>query len=247
MSSCTASSLKYQTALGLLIPILMTMLVGCQASPPPAGPGTTVEPLDEVSAWQPPPAADIWTVDARASEFRVLVYRAGALAALGHDHVIAGPVEGEIFRGASAAASAFRLSVRLDTLQVDRPEARADEGQRFAPSISEAARESTRANLLGPAVLDAAQFPEILIESLALDGPRWNPTVSARVLLRGEWRRLSFPAAVVEDQGRLVIVATLRLSQAALGMEPFSVLGGSLQVADELDVRLRIVATPASD
>jgi polyisoprenoid-binding protein YceI len=226
---------------------MLLMLVGCQASPPPAAPGTAMETLTEVPAWRAPTEAEVWTVDAAASEIRVLVYRAGALARLGHNHVITGAIEGEIHRGARTETSGFRLRIPLDALQVDLPAARADEGQRFAAPISDNARAGTRTNLLGPAVLDAAEFPEIRIESLALEGPRWNPRVTARLLLRGEWHQLSFPAAVVEQGQRMVIVATLRLSQAALGMAPFSALGGSLQVADELDVRLRIVAAPQRD
>ena len=243
MSSSLSPSLKYQNTLGLLI----LALAGCQVLPPAAGPTTTVQPLQEAPAWQPPPQAERWIVDPDRSEFRLLVYRAGALAALGHDHVITGRIEGEIYRGASAATSGFRLRIQVDTLVVDPPEARADEGQRFSQPISDSVRERTRANLLSPAILDAERHPEIVIESLALDGPRWNPGVTARVLLRGAWHQVGFPAAVVEDRDRMVIVATLRLSQTALGMEPFSALGGNLQVADALDVRLRIIATPSSE
>jgi len=37
---------------------------------------------------------------------------------------------------------------------------------------------------------------------------------------------------------------TLRLRQTEFGMVPFSVAGGSIQVADEMELAFEIVATP---
>jgi len=181
-------------------------------------------------------------VDPAASEIRLLVYRAGPLARFGHNHVIAGGVRGEIWAGSGAAESGFRLEVPVESLAVDPPAARAEEGKEFAAEVSAEARQGTRANMLGGEVLDAARYPLIRIESVALTGPRWNPTVFARATLRGATRDLQFPAAVAQDGDRLTVIAGFRVRQSDFGITPFAALGGGLQVRDAIDVRIRLTA-----
>ena len=109
-------------------------------------------------------------------------------------------------------------------------------------AFSDAAREGTTSNMLGKAVLDAATHPLIRIESVALTGPGWNPTVTARVTLRGATRDLRFPAAVFRQGDTLTVIASFQISQSAFGIEPFTTLNGGLRVRDAIDVRLRLAA-----
>jgi len=143
-----------------------------------------------------PSGAPRYTVDPEGSEVRLLVYRDGPLARFGHNHVIVARVQGEIRAGDAATASGFRLEVPVDSFAVDPPAARAEEGDEFAAQVSEPARRDTRENMLGRDILDAAAYPIIGIESIALAGPAWNPSVTARVTLRGAMRDLRFRAAV---------------------------------------------------
>jgi polyisoprenoid-binding protein YceI len=220
--------------LALLFPLL---LAACQTAPPkPAGPSAAALPVVNLGT------GARFLVDPRASEIRLLVYRAGPLAHFGHDHVIVGRVQGEIRAGASAAASGFRLEIPVDSFAVDPPAARADEGGDFAEAVSAEARAGTREHMLGSAVLDAAQYPLIRIESVALAGPRWGPTVTARVTLRGTVRDLRFPAAVFESGDTLTVIAGFSFAQSDFGIVPYSILGGGLRVRDALEVRIRIVA-----
>jgi polyisoprenoid-binding protein YceI len=172
----------------------------------------------------------------------VLVYRGGALARFGHNHVMVAPVHGQIREGVTAAASGFHLEIEAQAMQVDPPAARAEEGEAFSSEVSSENRDGTRANMLGPRLLDADQYPKILIDSAALTGPRWNPDVEANVTLRGATATVAFPAAVVEHDDTLTIVARLSLRVSDFGIEPFTALGGALQVQDRLDVRIRLVA-----
>ncbi|HVB46809.1 MAG TPA: YceI family protein [Burkholderiales bacterium] len=233
--------LDYRTR--LLASIFPLLLTACQTPLP--------QQNTAVLAQRPEPAAPIapaatrFAVDPQASEIRVLVYRAGPLARFGHDHVVIGRVRGEIRVGASAATSGFRLEIPVASFQVDPPAARAEEGAEFAEAVSAQAREGTRHNMLGAEVLDAAHYPLIRIASVSLAGPRWNPTVTARVTLRGTTRELRFPAAVFEGPDTLTVIAQLRLDQTEFGIQPFSILGGGLRVRDALDLRLRIVARRA--
>jgi hypothetical protein len=158
-----------------------------------------------------PADAPRFIVDPEASEVRLLVYRAGPLARFGHNHVISGRVRGEIRAGGRAAESGFRLEIPVESFVVDPPAARAEEGEGFAEDISEQARQATRNNMLGKDILDAAARPLIEINSVALVGPRWNPTVVGRVTLHGTTRDLRFSAAVVEHDDLLTVVATFRI------------------------------------
>jgi polyisoprenoid-binding protein YceI len=220
------------------------LLAACQAVAPPEDSAVMATSTDagvKVAANAPR-----FVVDANASEIRLLVYRAGALARLGHNHVITGRVRGEIRAGEAAADSSFRLEIPVDSFVVDLPSARAEEGAEFVADVAEDARQGTRNNMLGKDVLDAANRPLIEIDSVALSGPRWNPTVIARVTLRGVTRDLRFPAAVMQDGDRITVVAGFRIRQTDFDMHPLSVFGGGIQVRDAIDIRLRLAARRAN-
>jgi len=176
------------------------------------------------------------------SEVRVLVYRAGALAKFGHNHVVTGPVEGNLYRADELPMCGFRLRIPVQEFDADVPSARAEEGENFPGTLSDPARAGTRTNMLSETQLAAAEHPYIEIESIALSGPRWNPDVRARVQIRDAARTVHFPAAVFEDRDRLVVIANFTINLTDFGIEPFSALGGGLQVADSLVIRVRLTA-----
>lgn len=212
--------------------------------PPPEVTAVIATPI--AAAVKVPADAPRFLVDAEASEIRLLVYRAGPLARFGHNHVISGRVRGEIRAGERAAESGFRLEIPVESFIVDPRAARAEEGEEFAAEVSEEARQATRDNMLGKDVLDAASLPLIEINSIALVGPRWNPTVHARATLHGATRDLRFPAAVMQQGDLLTVVAGFRVRHSDFDLIPFTTLGGGLQVRDPIDIRLRLVARRAN-
>ena len=225
-------------ALLLLFPVLLA--AACQTPPPPGETAVLAEPVRaDVNV---PSAAPRYRVDPQASEIRLLVYRDGPLARFGHNHVVVGRVHGEIRAGAPAVGSGFRLEIPVDSFVVDAPAARAEEGDEFAAQVSEPARRDTRENMLGRQVLDAEKHPLVRVESIALVGPQWGPTVTARVTLRGVMRDLRFAAAVLQQDDLLTVVASFRINQSEFGIEPFAALNGGLRVRDALDIRVRLVA-----
>lgn len=193
------------------------------------------------------PEAPRFAVDPQASEVRMLVYRDGPLARFGHNHVLVGRVEGEVRAGGTAPGSAFRLEIPVGSFAVDPPAARAEEGAEFAAEVSEQARKGTRENMLGGEVLDAGRYPYLRIASVALAGPRWNPTVTARVTLRGVSRDVRFPAAVFQNGDAIEVIASFRVRQSDFGLKPFSVFGGGLLVRDAIDIRVRVIARRATE
>lgn len=211
--------------------------------PPPADSAVVPGPVAAHITF--PVDAPRFLVDLEASEIRLLVYRAGPLARFGHNHTISGRVRGEIRAGARAADSGFRLEIPVESFIVDATAARAEEGEEFAAEVSEQARQATRDNLLGKDVLDSASLPLIKVNSVALFGPRWNPMVLAQATLHGTTRDLRFPAAVVQQGDLLTVIASFRIRQSDFDLTPFTALGGGLQVRDEIDIRLRLVARRA--
>jgi polyisoprenoid-binding protein YceI len=213
--------------------------------PPAASPPAAQEPVREAAA--PDRAGARYTIRADASDVRFLVYRAGRLAALGHNHVVqAGRIEGTISVAPEVGRSSFAILMPVADFVVDAPVARAEEGAEFATQPGEDAVAGTRRNMLGAKVLDAEHFPRVEIRSVSAVGPPWAPDVTVRIRLRGVERELTVPVAVAMGQDRLVATAVFEIRQSDFGIEPLSVLGGALQVADVVRVRMRLAAERAS-
>lgn len=211
---------------------------------PPVAPNTAPVALPELP--QAPAQAVRYTVSAEDSDLRIIVYRAGRLAALGHNHVIrAGSLSGQVDLAPDVHRSVFSLSVAVADFEVDPVEARRDEGEAFSKMPPPAAIEGTTRNMLGKRVLDAARFPTIEIRAVAVTGPPWAPDVTVRITLRGVKRDITVPVAVWHNDRLLVATAVFDVNQSDFGIKPLSVFGGAIAVKDALRVRLRIVARRA--
>jgi hypothetical protein len=201
----------------------------------------------------------IYRVDETQSELRILVYRAGPLARLGHNHVVVnrrlrGTVNVASAAGAAGAAgaSAFWLSVPSAAFDVDDAQARAEEGADFAAAVPDEAKSGTLQNMLSAAVLDAAEFPTITVKSVAvatgataaagaIEATR-SMVASVTVGVAGHESTFDVPFALQMDSGRLSATGTLELRQSALGVTPYSLMLGALQVQDQMTVKFKIVA-----
>jgi polyisoprenoid-binding protein YceI len=196
------------------------------------------------AAPQPPPTpAGVYRIDPAHSELRVLVYRAGPMAALGHDHVIVNrTIGGWVQLGGAAAAASFSLSVPVAGFIVDDAAARRDEGPQFAEEISEDAKAGTLRNMLSPAVLDAGRFPAISIRSVAVTEARGAFEAKLSVNVAGHDSTLVAPFSLERTSGRLTASGALTLRQSELGLIPYSVFLGALRVQDEMHVKFNLVA-----
>lgn len=121
------------------------------------------------------------------------------------------------------------------------------EGEAFAANISEEARQGTRTNLLGKQVLDAERHPFIDAELLSTVGPWWAPEVHLRMHVLGRQSELQVFPGVWQESDRVLVHGSFLLRQTDIGMEPFSVLGGGLRVADDLLIRAKLVFTAIDD
>lgn len=176
------------------------------------------------------------------SDIRFLVFRAGALAALGHNHVVQPTrLEGEISIAGDLEHSTLAMTMPLAALRVDDPAARATEGEGFDTQPDDEAIAGTRRNMLGSKVLDAERFPLLEIHSVAVDGTSQTPNIRVRITLHGVAREITVPVALDFRNGQLLAHAQFGIEQTDFGITPMSVLGGALQVANQVQVKLNLV------
>jgi hypothetical protein len=191
----------------------------------------------------PPEGAQVFAVDAGRSVITLRVYRAGRLAKLGHNHVITSGTEaGSAWTNGALAGSGFEVRVPVAALVVDDPAARAEAGADFPGELPEAAREGTRRNMLRPEVLDGERYPEIVVRAESLHGTWERPVVAAQVTIKDRVRTIEVPLTVRREPGEIEASGAFRIRQSDFGITPFSVGGGALQVADEIDVSFTIRA-----
>lgn len=216
--------------------VLAPLLAAC-ASPQPVRTlartpaRTSAEPVP-----QPGAGGRRWRLDATASRLRAVVFRDGAMARrVGHHHILeAGAAEGWLWlpdEGLDGAAG--EIALPLDALRIDEPAWRREAGGEFDEKpLEPEAIAATRRNLL--ASLQAEAHPQLRLQLLQLGGaaPWW--TARLRVQLAGGQAEQSVALAVQRTPERLRLQARVALSQRALGLTPFSVLGGLLAVADAL-------------
>ncbi len=242
--------------------LVAALLVGCGAPAPrpnPAGTPSVGPPLAGAGAAGPaaagtaPPASDaapargpgVYYIDPAQSELRLLVYRGGALARLGHNHVIVNrAVGGWIkFRGDPGAVS-FAFKVPVEDFMVDNAGARSQEGTDFFEEVPDDAKTSTRRNMLSPALLDADRYPAITLTSVAVRQATGGSAAAATVTVNvaGHESTLVVPFEAATSAGQISVSGSAVLRQTALGLTPFSIMLGALQVQDELTVKFTLVA-----
>lgn len=230
--------------------IIVLILAGCGApklrQPPP--------PSQVAAQSHASPSGRTYRVDETQSELRILVYRAGPLARFGHNHVIVNRAVGGTVSltvasatATAAAGSTFSLSVPVAAFMVDEPQARREEGLDFAAEIADDARVGTLHNMQSSAVLDAEEFPVITLSGVGVaassgvaDPGRMSAAVTISVA--GHESTVEVPFALQVDAGRLAATGTLQMRQSALGLTPYSLLLGALQVQDTMTIKFKIVA-----
>jgi hypothetical protein len=105
-------------------------------------------------------------------------------------------------------------------------------------------------NMLSAALLNADEFPAITVSSVTESGGQnasgageWTATVA--ISIAGHDSKVEVPFTLHIDSRRLSATGSLELRQTALGLTPFSLMLGALQVQDAMTVKFDIVA--ASD
>ena len=216
-------------------------LAACQTSPPPAEIPPVVAPALEPGAI--PAGATTYSVVPEESLLQILVYRGGAMAKLGHNHVIASHrLNGAVYVLDDASQMRFDVSFPVNELTVDEPAMRELAGSDFPPNVPQSARDGTRTNLLSEALLDGARYPEIRLRATEVvsAGDIWDVAIEIRI--KDQVRNVRVPVTLERTEGALNARGEFPLKQSELGLKPFSVAMGTLIVVDEMRVRFEVSA-----
>lgn len=182
-------------------------------------------------------------IAADQSEVRIFVYRGGALARLGHNHiVVARQLKGVVWRHAQFDRSSFELTIDVASFEVDDPQLRAAHGEEFASRLSQQQIEGTRRNMLGEKVLHAARYPRITVRSARIAGTPDAPQVWVFMTIKDVTREVRLPLMLQADEEQWIASGELDLAQSDFGMKPFTAALGALEVQDTLRLEYRIVA-----
>jgi polyisoprenoid-binding protein YceI len=164
-------------------------------------------------------------IDVGRSTLTVFAYKSGLFSAFADDHVIQAPIAGGSI--STEAPLAVEIGVRSASLKV------------LDPNMSADKRDEVQTRMLSAEVLDSAKYPDITFSSTAVEpaGPdRW--TVTGRLSIHGETREMRFPVARQGERYRGTVV----VKQRDFGIQPISIVGGTVKVKDELKIEFDIVA-----
>ena len=215
--------------------LIAVLLAGCAPAPPRA-PVSAPAPDNAASWYRQAEAAGgkVLVIDPARSLITVTVRRGGALARLGHDHVVASRT---VTGFAAPAEGRADFSFRLDQMTVDEPALRVEAGLDTQPS--EDAIAGTRTNML-TRVLEADRFPVAAMHVQQLKG---NATAFRMTLtLHGVTREAIVPASIVSGADGVTAAGTFTLAQSDFGITPMSIMAGAMTVQDRMELRFQIVA-----
>jgi hypothetical protein len=228
----------------VVVGALLWGLSACQTSPqttsPPTGAPTAPAPVAPSGA---PADAQEYGVVAEESLLQILVYRGGAMARLGHNHVIAShQLAGSVFLTNDPLQSRFDIHFPVNELAVDEPAMREGAGPDFPPGVPQSARDGTRKNMLSEALLDGAKYPEIRLRATDVAPAGEGFDVGVEITLKDQVHTVRIPVALERKDGAVVARGEFPLKQSELGFKPFSVAMGTLVVLDDMRIRFEITA-----
>lgn len=169
-------------------------------------------------------------IDSEKSVMTVHVLKAGVFSAFGHEHQISAPIQQGKF---SETGSSVELTVDARKMKVEDKD------------VSDKDRAEIQEAMLGPKVLDTAQFPEIRFRSTTVEsagGDRWK--VQGNLTLHGQTHPISFEVRRGQN-GHYQGIAEVK--QKDFGITPVGGGGGAVKVKNELQVEFDITGKPVTN
>lgn len=233
-----------------LFAAILIGLTGCRTNPAPPIAGAhnaAAPPVFDAQTYRQldSGAGEVFWIDDRNSEVRLFLWRAGPLAAEGHNHVlVVNRMEGALYLPSDLLSGAVRLDIVFQAadITVDPPALRRRIGGAWAKIIPPEGVRGTRDNMLGPDALDAQRFPAIGLHAEQVYGELPKLAIEAAVTLHGVVQRGLIPVTVTRDEGRLRARGSFLIRQTAFDIEPFSAMGGALSVHDPILIEFDLQA-----
>jgi len=223
--------------------LVAVVMASCARLPDDIPPERTTGSRERLSAYEKLPADRVYRVLPDESVLRVLVGRAGPLAAMGHQHVVTSrDISGAIFVGEAMEDSRADLLIPVRLLRVDEKEERGRAGDGYRSELDEADIQATRRNMLSEEILDGGHHPDIRITLHPLEMNPGRGRFAVAIHIKGREFRLQLSASLSIRQDTLFAASRFTLGHRDLGLQPFSTLGGALRVAESLGFELQIKA-----
>ena len=190
---------------------------------------------------QEPATSREFRINSDASWLHVLAYPDGPLKRFGHHHVISHHgISGTVEVAPDPLDSTFMLEITVADLEVDDPDTRALEGEEFEGEVPQKDIDGTRANMLGDKLLHGEEFQTIQIQSTAIDGSMPDVNIVTTLIVKGMENSVTFPASIELTDDSFVAHGQLEITHGALGLSPFTAMGGALSVRDLLVLKYEI-------
>ncbi len=180
-------------------------------------------------------AAETMRADRAASSLRVLVRKAGALSAFGHDHDFAP----ERWRADASLDPVRGMDLRVDLV------VEAGSLHDHERGLSSKDRAKVERQAAGPEVLDAVSFPEIRYRGAA-SGLRVAPdgtfsgVLHGTLALHGASRPLDVPFEARPLGSGYLASGAASFRQSDFGIRPFGTAMGTIRVRDEVRVEFQL-------
>jgi hypothetical protein len=184
-----------------------------------------------------------YQIDGAHSQVLIWVSRDGALAELGHNHILEiAQLSGALWLAPDPRRSVFSLRFPVAALRLDEPAQRAQQGSGYEESLSAEDIAGTRAHMLDAPLLDGADYPLIELDSESISGADSGWVAHTAVRVRAYSAHIEVPVQMESSADQLSLNGEFTVTHAALGLVPHSALLGSLRVAEPIRIRYHILA-----
>jgi polyisoprenoid-binding protein YceI len=163
-------------------------------------------------------------IDSAHSRLTVRVGKTGIFSGASHNHEVVAPIS----HGDVDASKPFSVSFDVNVAAMKVVDA----------DTSESDRNDVTQKMLGPDVLDAAQFHEIHFVSESVESigeSKWR--VHGRLTLHGQTKPIVLETSLENGHYR----GTATVLQTNFGITPIKVAGGTVKVKDEVQIEYDIV------
>ncbi len=170
---------------------------------------------------------DTWTLDASGGELLIRTGVAGRVARMGHRLTIAMSRWQATVSWNGAEPVTAGLTVEVDSFEVLR-------GEGGVKGLSGPEKTMVRSNALKS--LDAGRYPDIRFTAEVIDKTDDGYRLTGKLQIRGKTRdhTIDLRTEDLGDSWRMSTESTVR--QSDYGIKPYSMLMGSMQVADDVSV-----------
>jgi polyisoprenoid-binding protein YceI len=186
-----------------------------------------------------------YRIDPDQSEVVAITRPSGMGAGLSHHHVIeAKGLEGQIVHDPAAPEkSSVEISAPTGRLVNDDPAALKRHG--LEAKLSADDRKKVGDTIQSAEQLDGAKFPKLTFKSTAVRAlPGGKLELVGQLSIRGVSKEVKLPVTISTAGGALRGEGKLAITHTQFGFKPVSLLFGAIANADEVEIRVKLVAVP---